>query len=266
MAPFWKFLTFTTNFGLDFKHAGAFSHSWSLCVEEHFYLILPALVIAMSGVKARKWVPALVASVFIAGMCTRMTSWFHFLGPLQANRDNTLWYVTYFKTIYYPSYNRLDGLLIGVTIAMIYRFRPILWEKLTSLGNFILLLGIAFLSGAYFLCENETSFGASVFGYPLLALGFGSLVIAGLSPHSILAKMRIPGAETMAMLSFTFYLTHKEIIHLLHRRFTYWGWNCDSIPVFFATFVVCFMASVLLHITVEKPFLNLRDTVLKKPV
>jgi len=37
----WQFLTFTVNlFFVDFSHH-AFSHVWSLCVEEHFYLVLP---------------------------------------------------------------------------------------------------------------------------------------------------------------------------------------------------------------------------------
>jgi len=37
----WRFLTFTQNFGL--QAPAAFSHDWSLCVEEHFYLVLPLL-------------------------------------------------------------------------------------------------------------------------------------------------------------------------------------------------------------------------------
>ena len=44
LPPLWKFLTFTQNFGLDLIAAGAFSHAWSLCVEEHFYLLLPVIV------------------------------------------------------------------------------------------------------------------------------------------------------------------------------------------------------------------------------
>lgn len=41
MAPAWRFVTFTMNWGLDVRVARSFSHAWSLCVEEHFYLILP---------------------------------------------------------------------------------------------------------------------------------------------------------------------------------------------------------------------------------
>jgi peptidoglycan/LPS O-acetylase OafA/YrhL len=39
-AALWKYLTFTFNFGLDLHQIGTFTHAWSLCVEEQFYLIL----------------------------------------------------------------------------------------------------------------------------------------------------------------------------------------------------------------------------------
>jgi peptidoglycan/LPS O-acetylase OafA/YrhL len=42
--PLWRFLTFTQNFNLP--TGTAFSHAWSLCVEEQFYLVLPLAVLA----------------------------------------------------------------------------------------------------------------------------------------------------------------------------------------------------------------------------
>jgi peptidoglycan/LPS O-acetylase OafA/YrhL len=40
LLPLWRFLTFTQNLGL--RPGTAFSHAWSLCIEEQFYLLLPA--------------------------------------------------------------------------------------------------------------------------------------------------------------------------------------------------------------------------------
>ena len=47
LPPLWKFLTFTQNFGLNRVGQGTFSHAWSLCVEEHFYLFLPITLLIL---------------------------------------------------------------------------------------------------------------------------------------------------------------------------------------------------------------------------
>src|SRR5256885_7035104 len=43
LQPWWQFATFTMNLLIDYSHNRAFSHAWSLCVEEHFYLVFPLL-------------------------------------------------------------------------------------------------------------------------------------------------------------------------------------------------------------------------------
>lgn len=59
--PLWKFLTFAQNRGLQ---AGtAFSHAWSLCIEEQFYLLLPALVLL-----AARYGKSIRAAWFVLGV------------------------------------------------------------------------------------------------------------------------------------------------------------------------------------------------------
>src|ERR1700712_4267348 len=54
LSPIWKYLTFTLNFGFDLRKYGTFSHVWSLCVEEQFYLVLPLMFLLFSYFKAGK--------------------------------------------------------------------------------------------------------------------------------------------------------------------------------------------------------------------
>jgi hypothetical protein len=73
--PTWRFLTFTMNFGLDYRVTGAFTHAWSLCVEEHFDLVLPALVLLLRKLHWRGWI------VLIAGGLLGPEHWRRYAGP-----------------------------------------------------------------------------------------------------------------------------------------------------------------------------------------
>ena len=63
MLPLWQYLTFTQNIHL--QPGTAFSHAWSLCIEEQFYMLLPAAAImgaalGQGGVKQRwAWIALL---------------------------------------------------------------------------------------------------------------------------------------------------------------------------------------------------------------
>lgn len=48
-APIWRFLTFIHNLNLDRTIYKTFSQAWSLCVEEHFYLVFPLLTVFANG-------------------------------------------------------------------------------------------------------------------------------------------------------------------------------------------------------------------------
>jgi peptidoglycan/LPS O-acetylase OafA/YrhL len=46
LQPIWKFATFSLNLFPDWQAGNAYAHAWSLCVEEHFYLLLPVWLLA----------------------------------------------------------------------------------------------------------------------------------------------------------------------------------------------------------------------------
>lgn len=263
ISPAWKFLTFTQNFGLDFFSRGAFSHAWSLCVEEHFYLGLPVIVYWLMKRPSFRWACTLAAAIVISGLIVRGVLWMYYIKPLTTVHDGQLM-IVYLEKIYYPTYSRLDALLVGVVIAAVKSFRPIWWKQLTARGNTLLAGAIAILGCAFYICQDEmASFAAAVIGFPLFALGFGLLVMSSLSSGSLLAKYRVWGMSAGATLAYSVYLTHKEIMYLDQQ---YLGrFVSESSPWWLAIYGLSILAAgCILYLLVERPFLKLRDRMVNR--
>lgn len=259
LPPLWKVLTFTQNLGLDVKDFGTFSHGWSLCVEEHFYLFLPVVLIFLQKSKLFEKSYWLLIMLFLFGFAVRLYS-FNYL-YLPKIEDNYSW-MYWYKYIYYPTYSRLDGLLVGVSIAVIYVFLPDFYSKISKYGNQFILLGLCVLTGAYFLCENQQTFNASIFGFPLIAFGFGFLVLGAISPTSFLYGWKSEITTFIAKLSFAIYLTHKGIIHLTNNLFG--KFDIDSNLMLAICVITCILGAYLLHMTIEKPFMKLRNKIVEE--
>ena len=258
LPPLWKFLTFTQNLGLNIKDFGTFSHCWSLCVEEHFYLFLPIILIALQKLKLFSKSYWLLIGLFIAGFAFRIYS-FNSLYLPKLNDENGWLY--WYKYIYYPTYNRLDGLLSGVLLAGIYIFKSTFFVKISKYGNQFILLSLSVLTSAYFFCEDQQTFVASIFGFPLIALGFGFMVLGAISPTSFLFKWKSKTTEFIATLSYAIYLTHKGVIRTTLLVLKDFEINNNILLVI--CILTCIGFAYVLHFTIEKPFMNLRKLFIK---
>ncbi|VXB67166.1 Acyltransferase [Flavobacterium sp. 9AF] len=257
LPPLWKFITFTQNFDLNLKDFGTFSHAWSLCVEEHFYLFLPLLLIFL---QLNGWIKKsyfLLIVLFLFGFLIRFYSYNHFFIPKIEDENNWLYW---YKYIYYPTYNRLDGLLVGVSIAAIYQFLPVFWEKITKYGNAFLVISVVILSLAYSICLDPMTFLATIFGFPLIAIGYGCMLIGAVSPNTFLYKWKSKITTFIATLSYGIYLTHKGIIHCTHQLLV--SYNVDDNLLLLISTVACIVFAYLLYISIEKPFIKIRNKII----
>ncbi len=187
--PLWRFLTFTQNFGL--QTGTAFSHAWSLCIEEQFYLVLPLIVVAgawIRGSRAQGW--ALLIALLLLGITARAVLWFSY-GRVSDGQIGG-----YHPYIYYATLCRFDEFLPGVAVAMLKNFHRPLWDRVTRRGQPVLA---AAPSPRRPCCISSIAstrpaaygygFFMTAFGYSLMAMAFAVLVVAALSP-GILAPSR----------------------------------------------------------------------------
>ncbi|MFS2137509.1 acyltransferase family protein [Duganella sp. Dugasp56] len=253
LPPLWKFLTFTQNIAL--VPGTAFSHAWSLCVEEQFYFLLPAVALAIAACRRSLLLAWLtVAGALLAGMAIRSYLWTHHVGPEEQGGFN------YYTLIYYSSLCRFDELVAGVALALLKNHHAGIWTRITSFGNWTLAAGAALLALTWTLfLEDHYGYAMTVVGYPMLGLSFSLLLVAALSPGSLLQRLRVPGAASIALWSYAIYLTHKTLCVLLRAPLQDAGWGPDSWQAIVLMSAASILAGWLLHLLVETPFMKLRD-------
>lgn len=260
-APLWKYLTFTQNLGLDLRYQGTFSHAWSLCIEEQFYFCLPLSLMALIYSRTFRKAGWLLLLLFVCGFAARLYAWHVLVHPFSGGDE---FWVYWYKWLYYPTYSRLDGLLTGVTIAAMLQFRPRLRDKLLPYGNCFLAAGLAVLTAAYFICDDEASFAASISGFPVTDLGYGLVVLAAVSPSCILYRFGSRVTAQIAAFSYALYLVHKITIHLTQVHIT--GVAKDGNLMLLLCMVTSVTGAIVLRFLVEKPSLRLRKYILSRNI
>jgi peptidoglycan/LPS O-acetylase OafA/YrhL len=254
--PLWRFLTFTQNLGL---HPGtAFSHAWSLCIEEQFYLALPLAVVAgfwNGRTQVRGW--ALLFVLLLVGVTARTVLWFIY------GRESGGHIGGYYPNIYYSTLCRFDEFLPGIAVAMIKNFHRPLWDRLMKHGQLLLAIGSVAVVGVlvlvyqfYDIDDYGYGFLMTAAGYSLVSMAFALLVAAALSPVSWLHRVRVPGAYHIALWSYSIYLSHKAIAVIVKNLLAPWKVPAAVLTVVVA--VLCVVVGALLYKLVESPFMAIR--------
>ena len=255
--PLWQFLTFTQNYQL--QPGTAFSHAWSLCIEEQFYLAFPLVLVLGSRLRwgvAKGW--ALLIGLMLLGTAARAYLW------QQYGRESSGQLSGYHPNVYYATLCRFDEILPGVAIAMVKNFHSVAWARWMQRGQTLLALGsaavLAALFGVYNFYEYEGygyGFFMTAFGYSLVAVAFAILLAAALSPSSALHRFRVPGAYHLALWSYSIYLSHKAIAFVLQAQSKAGGWSAATTLI--AITATCLIGGALLHRLVEMPFMTMRQ-------
>ena len=250
LQPWWQFATFSLNLLIDYSHNQAFSHAWSLCVEEHFYLIFPLLAWWLTRRPSAMTFVGTCAGTLALGIALRTVVWLHD-SALDPPRN---WFI---EDIYYPTWMRLDGLLMGVVLATLRTYRSDIWIRMHSHSTVLLLAGLSLSASALWLFRDRTGLLPNAIGWPLLSCGIALVVCVAANRSALLGRYRIPGAQWIAAISYSLYLSHKLVIRAVSVTLApeLAGHRVITFAIYSTAVLLC---GAILHYGVERPFLALR--------
>jgi peptidoglycan/LPS O-acetylase OafA/YrhL len=256
LEPWWKFATFVVNLSIDYARNAAFSHAWSLCVEEHFYVCFPLLAWGLSRRLSARAFVSLILTLVVLGIASRTAVWLHDSHAAPVRN----WFI---EDIYFPTWNRLDGLLAGVALAALKASRPSAWQALGAYANRALMGGILIVALAGWLFWDRTGLLANSIGWPILSLGLALLVFAGAQRNGLLGRHAVPGAAWVAAVSYSLYLIHKPMYHIVGALYGD-TLSRNGLLAFAGYAAASLFGAALLYYLVERPGLNLRDRYLSR--
>ena len=250
MFPLWKFLVSVQNIGL--RGGTAFSHAWSLAVEDQFYLLLPFVLLFISRWRRAAFI--VPCAIVLGGLILRATLAYQNLGETGvAFRGYQTW-------IYYATWTRLDPLVFGVVLAAIEKFRPQWWQRLVNLAPFLWLPAFAVIAYALYLGETkEISVVSCIWQFPLIALGMAALLVSAVSPRLPFRRFKIPGTAFIASIAYSAYLIQKLVIHFAQQFCASHNITMTSASALVTVQLCIFAVATVLFFAVERPFLQLRD-------
>jgi len=237
--------------------------TWSLAVQEHFYLALPLLlVLALKGRKRRGAIMAVpVAAAIVVVVCTTLRVLINWTRPY-----NMWTHVT-------PTHLRLDGLFVGVLIAYLYHFHPQSLARLARHRAALLLAGAAMIAPTFFLDEGSVPFTWTL-NYTLLYLAYGCILIVFIQSDSgtgvlgrFMATRLAVGLASIGVFTYSIYLWHYDLgalpVHnyVLARLSHRWGelyWVLGT-GVYF---IVAITAGIAMSKLIELPVVRIRDRLL----
>jgi peptidoglycan/LPS O-acetylase OafA/YrhL len=186
---------------------GLWNHTWSLAVEEHFYLSLPIALMVTLGFKGfrppqLKTIIRMSIAVAIAALILRLLNWHY---------RETYSHMNHL----FATHLRFDALFFGVAISYAYHFHRATFIEVLHPRRILLLITGCLLLVPAFILQLETSPFIYTIGLTLFSLGSSALII-----WSLLNLSRPNGR----MISFFAMLgTYSYSIYLWHMPFAVWA-------------------------------------------
>lgn len=239
--------------------------TWSLAVEEHFYLALPIfLIIVLSFRRGRGAIPAMpIAAVVVAIACLLLRLR---LPATSFNRETNDWFLTHM----WPTHLRMDSLFFGVLLAYFYHFHPRMMDRLGQYRVLLWIVGLALVAPSFRLDASNRFM--STYGFAMNYLGYGSILLAMLYTRpgagvagQIISSPPMRALAVVGTYSYTMYLWQYDLGRVPVEKFLYAFCRQHLhnglywVVLTASQITLTFIAGVVMAKLIERPALAVRE-------
>ncbi len=259
-----KILIYETTFTRNY-FGGFWAHTWSLCVEEHFYFLFSFIIFLICNktnyIVNIKSINCLFYLSFAISLVLRVTS-LYIENHYGSNHFFNSW------ARYSHTHHRIDSLLFGVFLSYNLSFNR---ERMKYLFNTfkmqLLVISILLITAVSVFSEND-AFKTTV-SFTLLYLCFGIILISFIITESLFnnikTKWLVKAINLIAFIGYNSYAIY--LFHPLIRDYivgsTYFINNTNIYIQFIIYIVMTVLIGFLATKYIEKYFLKLRETYFK---
>lgn len=244
----WKFLFFLQNFNSYFTDF--FWESWSLTVEEWFYIIIPLFIFLFQKIIKKVMGDKNFFLVTILLFIFLPLLYRIYISPEQVD---VFWHDVKFRKVVMT---RLDAIMYGVLFAWVKFYHPELWKKIALPFFFSGIVMLYFFM--YIQAANPTGFFSKTFYFSLIGLAAAMLLPFADSVKTF--RTRFGKVMThISLISYSMYLLNLGIIADVIRKHFEPTTPFGGLLTYSIYWILVFGLSTLLYKYFEKPVMDVRN-------
>ena len=240
----YKFLFFLQNFSEGF--VDFFWESWSLSIEEWFYIILPLSIWVFSYFLSKKHT-LLVSIISLISIPL-----IYRISIADLNVD-AFWLDVHFRKVVLT---RLDAIIYGVLFAYIKFYHASFFKKAR---NWMFVLGIFIIYINFYIPKEANDFYTKTFSYSITSFGAALLLAKADSIKKMKYQSMGRFITFISIISYSMYLVNLALVAQVIEKNFHFQTDLEHVYMYLVYWLVTIGLSTILYKFYEKPLMDLRD-------